>query len=124
STRLGELGFRLVLLACIGVALATLVILLVQVGSDGVGELSLDFLSNGPSSLPANAGIRPALYGTLMMMLVCAGFIVPVGDGTTVYLEEYADGDKWWNRLIEVNIQNLAAVPSIIYGILGLAFLV
>jgi phosphate transport system permease protein len=98
--------------------------LLVEVAGDGIGKLSLDFLSNGPSSLPADAGIRPALYGTLMMMLVCAGFIVPVGVATAVYLEEFADGDKWWNRLIEVNIQNLAAVPSIIYGILGLAFLV
>src|SRR4051795_7708655 len=54
----------------------------------------------------------------------CAALIMPVGVATAVYLEEYADGEKWWNRLIEVNIQNLAAVPSIIYGILGLAFLV
>ena len=57
-------------------------------------------------------------------MVVCAVFIVPVGTATAIYLEEYADRDRWWNRLIEVNIQNLAAVPSIVYGILGLAFLV
>src|SRR3990170_499149 len=57
-------------------------------------------------------------------MGVCALFIVPVGVATAVYLEEYADRDRWWNRAIEVNIQNLAAVPSIVYGILGLAFLV
>ena len=57
-------------------------------------------------------------------MVVCAVFIVPVGVATAVYLEEYADDDRWYNRLIEVNIQNLAAVPSIVYGILGLAFLV
>ena len=49
---------------------------------------------------------------------------MPVGVATAVYLEEYADGERWWNRLIEVNIQNLAAVPSVVYGILGLAFLV
>ena len=55
---------------------------------------------------------------------MCAFFIVPIGVATAIYLEEYADNTKWWNRLIEVNIQNLAAVPSIIYGILGLAFLV
>jgi phosphate transport system permease protein len=55
---------------------------------------------------------------------VCAVFIVPVGVATAIYLEEYADPDRWWNRLIEINIQNLAAVPSIVYGILGLAFLV
>jgi phosphate transport system permease protein len=57
-------------------------------------------------------------------MVVCAGFIVPVGVATAIYLEEYADRERWWNRFIEVNIQNLAAVPSIVYGILGLAFLV
>ena len=57
-------------------------------------------------------------------MGVCAAFIIPVGVGAAIYLEEYADKTRWWNRLIEVNIQNLAAVPSIIYGILGLAFIV
>src|SRR3990170_1929416 len=57
-------------------------------------------------------------------MGVCALFIVPVGVATAVYLEEYADRDRWWNRSIEINIQNLAAVPSIVYGILGLAFIV
>ena len=57
-------------------------------------------------------------------MVVCAVFVIPVGVATAIYLEEYADRDSWWNRLIEVNIQNLAAVPSIVYGILGLAFLV
>ena len=51
-------------------------------------------------------------------------FVVPIGIGAAIYLEEYADKTRWWNRLIEVNIQNLAAVPSIIYGILGLAFIV
>ena len=62
--------------------------------------------------------------GTIWIIGVCAVFIVPIGVATAIYLEEYADNSKWWNRLIEVNIQNLAAVPSIVYGILGLAFLV
>ena len=57
-------------------------------------------------------------------MAVCAAFVVPVGVATAVYLEEYADNSRWWNRMIEVHIQNLAAVPSIVYGILGLASLV
>ena len=57
-------------------------------------------------------------------MTVVIAFIVPVGVATAVYLEEYADHTRWYNRFIEVNIQNLAAVPSIVYGILGLAFLV
>ena len=51
-------------------------------------------------------------------------FVVPLGVGTAIYLEEYADKTRWYNRLLEINIQNLAAVPSIVYGILGLAFLV
>ena len=124
SSRLSETGFRLVMASCIAISLIVLTVLVIQVAGDGLDKLSFDFLSNGPSSFPANAGIRPALYGTFLMMIVCAGFIVPVGVATAVYLEEYADRDKWWNRFIEVNIQNLAAVPSIIYGILGLAFLV
>jgi phosphate transport system permease protein len=62
--------------------------------------------------------------GTLWLMVVTAAFIVPVGVASAVYLEEYADRSKWWNRLIDINIQNLAAVPSIVYGILGLAFIV
>ena len=68
--------------------------------------------------------MRPALIGTLYLMGATALFIVPVGVASAVYLEEYADGERWWNRLIEVNIQNLAAVPSVVYGILGLAFIV
>ena len=57
-------------------------------------------------------------------MVLCAAFIVPIGVAAAVYLEEYADNDRWWNRIIEVNIQNLASVPSVVYGILGLAFIV
>ena len=57
-------------------------------------------------------------------MVVCAVIVVPLGIATAIYLEEYADRTKWWNRLVEVNIQNLAAVPSVVYGILGLAFIV
>src|SRR3712207_9288506 len=64
--------------------------------------------------------IESALMGTVWLMVVCAGFIVPVGVATALYLEEYADRERWWNRFVEVNIQNLAAVPSIVYGILGL----
>jgi phosphate transport system permease protein len=122
--KLKDRAFRLVLLGCLGLAIALLVILLVDVAADGVGVVSLDFLTSYPSSVAKNAGVRAALLGTLWLMGVCALFIVPVGVATAIYLEEYADPTKWWNRLIEVNIQNLAAVPSIIYGILGLAFLV
>ena len=57
-------------------------------------------------------------------MAIVAVIVVPLGIATAIYLEEYADRDRWYNRIVEVNIQNLAAVPSVVYGILGLAFIV
>ena len=106
------------------VAIGLLVVLLVDVALDGAGTLSWDFVNSFTSISADKAGIQAALWGTIWLMGVCALFIVPVGVATAIYLEEYADPNRWWNRLIELNIQNLAAVPSIVYGILGLAFLV
>jgi phosphate transport system permease protein len=124
AARLKDLAFRGVMLACLGIALVTLAAVLIQVFTKGVGQLSLDFITDLGSSFPDRAGIGSALVGTLWVIAVCIAFIVPVGVASAVYLEEYADSDRWYNRFIEVNIQNLAAVPSIVYGILGLAFLV
>jgi phosphate transport system permease protein len=125
SNRIWELVFKGCLFACILACLAVLVVLLVQVFSDGVGSLSMSFITDAPSRIdPESSGIGPALTGTLWLMLVCTVFIIPVGVASAVYLEEYADRERWFNRVIEVNIQNLAAVPSIVYGVLGLAFLV
>jgi phosphate transport system permease protein len=123
-TKARELGFRLLLLACLAASVVLLATLLIDVAGDGLERISPDFLTSYASSVADNAGVRAALLGTLWLMAVCAIFIVPVGVATAIYLEEYADNSRWWNKLIEVNIQNLAAVPSIIYGILGLAFLV
>jgi phosphate transport system permease protein len=124
AARLKDLAFKGGMLACLGIALITLAAVLVQVFSKGFGQLDLNFITELGSSLPAKAGIGSALVGTLWVIAVCIAFIVPVGVASAVYLEEYADRSRWYNRLIEVNIQNLAAVPSIVYGILGLAFLV
>jgi phosphate transport system permease protein len=124
NQRLKDSLFRAAMLSCLTIAIVTLIVLLAQIVIKGAGSLSVDFFTNYASSFPENAGIRAALLGTLWLMGVCAAFIVPVGVATAVYLEEYADHGRWYNRFIEVNIQNLAAVPSIIYGILGLAFLV
>ena len=125
GTRFRELGFRALLLGCLGLALLTLVVLLADVFVDGIPQLSLAFFTETPSRIdPSSSGIAPAIMGTLYLIAVCAAFIIPVGVATAVYLEEYADRERWYNRFIEVNIQNLAAVPSIVYGILGLAFLV
>jgi phosphate transport system permease protein len=124
SRRAKDLAFRLGMLLCLGLAIGLLAVLLVDVAVDGAGSLTWDFITSFTSISADQAGIQAALWGTIWLMGVCALFIVPVGVATAIYLEEYADNTKWWNRLIEVNIQNLAAVPSIVYGILGLAYLV
>lgn len=117
--------FAGLLLLSVAIALAGLLALLIQAFAKGSSALSLDLITNPPSTaFPEKAGYRPAIIGSLELIAGVLLFIVPVGIGAAIYLEEYADGSRWWNRLIEVNIQNLAAVPSIIYGILGLAFIV
>src|SRR5918992_70476 len=117
--------FAGLLLLAILIALAGLVALLTQAAIEGAPAFSSELFSNVPSTIdPGNAGFRPAIIGSLELIAGGMLFVVPVGVGAAIYLEEYADKTKWWNRLIEVNIQNLAAVPSIIYGILGLAFIV
>jgi phosphate transport system permease protein len=100
-----------------------LVTLLLQVVTEGRARLNLDLLTHFPSSRPTRAGAQSAIFGTLWVMGVVVVTCIPVGIGAAIYLEEYADRTRWYNRLIEINIQNLAAVPSIVYGILGLAFL-
>lgn len=92
---------------------------------EGGPRLSWGLFTEGPSTLrPEEAGYRTAILGTLYVIGGVIALIVPLGIGAAIYLEEYADGSKWWNRLIELNIQNLAGVPSIVFGILGLAFIV
>jgi len=117
--------FRALMYGAVGLSMLALATLLYDVARDGAPRISWDFLTSFPSRIiPANSGIQSAIYGTLWLMLICAVIVVPLGIATAVYLEEYADRTKWWNRLVEVNIQNLAAVPSVVYGILGLAFIV
>ena len=124
SLRIKDLAFRGGMFACLGLSMLLLAILLADVLTRGASKLNPDFLFSFASSNAGQAGILAALTGTLWLMAVCALFIIPVGVATAIYLEEYADETRWWNKLIEVNIQNLAAVPSIVYGILSLAFLV
>ncbi len=120
---LKERGFSALLLASVGIAILTLATLVFQVAVEGSPRLNADLVTNFPSSRPARAGIQSAIWGTVWVMAIVALTCVPLGVGAAIYLEEYADNQRWYNRLIEVNIQNLAAVPSIVYGILGLAFL-
>ena len=116
-------GFLLLFLAATLVGIAALALLLVTVTRDGIGRLSWDFIDSFPSRHPEEAGIKAALYGTLWMMGITAAFAVPLGIGAAVYLEEFAPRN-WLTRIVETNINNLAGVPSIVYGILGLAIFV
>lgn len=121
---LGERSFSAFLLGCLLVGLLFLVVLLTQVTVKGWPRLNLDLLTRFPSSIPALAGAKSAIFGTLWVVGTAAVLTIPTGVAAALYLEEYADKDKWYNRLVELNIQNLAAVPSIIYGILALGLLV
>jgi phosphate transport system permease protein len=118
------LFFQAALLSALVVAFVTLGTLLVDVAGDGFEFLDSRFLTGPPSTDPQQAGAGPAIRATLYLGVLVLLFSVPLGVGTAIYLEEYADNHRWYNRLLEVNIQNLAAVPSIVYGILGLAFIV
>ena len=120
----GTLFFALLLLA-VGIAILGLAAVIIQSAIKGAPSFGSDLITNGPSTIfPEKAGFRPAIIGTLILIAGVILFVVPIGVGAAVYLEEYANRERWWNRVIELNIQNLAAVPSIIYGILGLAFIV
>ena len=116
--------FHALLLVSVTVGFILLGTLLVDVFRKGLPFLDAVLLFDEPSSNPDRAGARPAILGTIYMMGLLLLMAVPLGVGTAIYLEEYANREHWYNRLLEINIQNLAAVPSIVYGILGLAFLV
>ena len=122
--RTTQLLFRGFLLLSLLVGFATLAVLLIDVLRDGLPYLTTQLFTDPPSSSPEFAGARPAIIATVYIMVLLILFTVPIGVGTALYLEEYAHRDRWYNRVLEINIQNLAAVPSIVYGILGLAFLV
>ncbi len=105
------------------IGLVVLTVLLTDVAGDGVPRLGWDFLTNFPSVSAERSGIYPALLGSLLLLGHTALISVPLGVGAAIYLEEYAP-DNWLTRLVEINISNLAGVPSIIYGLLGLGIFV
>lgn len=110
-------------LAAIGVILLALALLLIEIFSRGLPWLDLEFLGGVPSRRPERAGILPALVGSLQVGVIVGVLSFPLGVAAAIYLTEYAR-DNWVNRLLQANMSNLAGVPSIIYGILGLALFV
>jgi phosphate transport system permease protein len=118
-----EIGFQLGLLAMLLISLGVLLTLLIQVtvvAAPVFRTRAADFLVSPNSSLPFNAGVRQGLVGSAVLMLFVLVFAVPIGIGAAIYLEEYAP-DTRFTRLLNTNIRNLAGVPSIVYGLLGLA---
>jgi phosphate transport system permease protein len=122
--RVGNAAFKWLLFGCIAVGVVFLGALLIDVTVKAWPRLDMRIIERFPSGLPGRAGARSAILGTVWVVGLTGLICIPVGIGAALYLEEYADRDRWFNRLIELNIQNLAAVPSIVFGILGLGFLV
>ena len=115
--------FKYIFLLTILFALLTLCILFYRIISQGAGYITLEFLQNFGSRFPEKAGIKAALVGSIWLMGVIAPVTLLLGVGTAIYLEEYAK-KNWWNDVIRLNISNLAGVPSVVFGLLGLTIFV
>lgn len=112
-------SFLVLCLALTSMAVLILVVLLVTIWRDGAPSLSSEFITNWSSRNPEKAGIKAPLWGSVWVCAVCGLLAVPIGVGTAIYLEEFARRSRF-NSFIKINISNLAGVPSIVYGILGL----
>jgi len=121
--RIGGTVFRAAALLATLTGIVTLGVLLWDVLSDGAGRLDWAFISNFASRFPERAGIKAALAGSAWVLILTAVIAFPLSVGAALYLEEYAP-DSWVRRVIQTNITNLAGVPSIVYGVLGLALFV
>jgi phosphate transport system permease protein len=121
--RRGERLFQVAALGAVLASLAILAILLFDSFIDGVPRLNWQFLTSFPSRKPQEAGIFAALVGSVCVVMLTVVIAIPIGLGAAIYLEEYARKNRL-SRIIEVNVANLAGVPSIIYGILGLELFV
>jgi phosphate transport system permease protein len=124
--RVGDLLFKLALQACFLIGFAVLAALLAWVVIKGWNRLDARLWTEMPTGRVSRidqAGVQSAITGTLWVISLTALICLPTGVLAAIYLEEYANRDRWYNRLLELNIQNLAGVPSIIFGILGLGLI-
>jgi len=122
-SRRKDIVFRIWGIVCTGLVLAILVVLLTDIFTRGFGRINLDFLSNLPSRFAHKTGIYTAIMGSVWLLVLTILIAFPIGISTAIYLEEYGKRNKL-AKIIEINISNLAGVPSIIYGILGLSVFV
>lgn len=126
SLPIGGVAFQALLLACLLFGLATLGVLIVDILGRGLPvlqERGADFVTSNLSTRPNSAGIVQGIVGTMLIAVLVALIAFPLGVMTAIYLEEYAS-DSRWQRIITINIRNLAGVPSVVYGLLGLAIFV
>jgi len=123
QSQLRDRLFSVAGLVVMAVASFVLLALLLQLAYDGIGRVSWKFFTSYPSRFPAQAGILSAWIGTVLVMFLTALTAIPLGIGAAIYLEEYAP-KNWLTDLIEINITNLAGVPSIVYGLMALGLLV
>jgi phosphate transport system permease protein len=123
ARRMFGTGFAVLCFLATFIGVLVLAVLLFEIVRDGAGALSWNFMTGFPDSRPARAGIKPALLGSLWLLVLTAAVAFPLGVGTAIWLQEYAPRTRL-RSIIEVNIANLAGVPAIVYGILGLAVFV
>ncbi|MFI5135230.1 MAG: phosphate ABC transporter permease PstA [Chitinophagales bacterium] len=121
--RVKNILFKAIAIVGLLFALCVLVLLLVNVVQNGLSRINIAFITSYPSRHPDQAGIVAGLVGSLYMVILTAIMAIPIGIGAAIYLEEYGR-KNWLGRLIEINIANLAGVPSIVYGLLGLGLFV
>ncbi len=122
-SRAKDIAFEYLTLGATLLGIVALAVLLSYVAVDAVGWLNWQFLTSPPHPMPEKAGIFPALVGSIFLMLLIALITFPLGVGAAVYLEEYAP-DSRLTKFIQLNIANLAGVPSVVYGLLGLGLFV
>ena len=124
SRKLKNTIFHGFLMLSTAMSIIVLALLLYKIFSSGFKYLSFDFLNNMPSRFPQKAGIKSALVGSIWVISLTTLFSLPLGVGTAIYLEKYSNKKSWFNKLLQINIANLAGIPSIVYGMLGLAVFV
>lgn len=117
------IAFLVVLWIALLISFSFLIVLLITTFIDGLDRLDLRLITNYPSADPQQAGLRPAILGSLWVIGTVALMTIPLGVAAAVHLEELANKHNRFNRFVELNVQNLAAVPSIVYGLLALAAL-
>lgn len=123
-TRWGGAGFAALTAVCAAVIIAMVVVILAAIFYSGKDAVSIGFLTKAPEAGMTAGGIFPAIFGTMAMVILMTLMVVPLGVATAVYLQEYASHDSFYVKAVQLAVQNLAGVPSIVFGLFGLGFFI